>query len=76
MADKSIQLFYCDMFQVAENLPQDVEVPALCDELLSHAYAILGIIDGGIPDNATLSNVARFLIDAAQAGYRAAGAKA
>jgi len=69
MAEKNIQFFYAGIFQVAENAPVE-DVGPMCDDLLESAYAILGIVEGSIPHDVTITSAAKFLIAAAQAGYR------
>jgi hypothetical protein len=70
MANKSIQSFHCDVFQTVEKIPPDVDVASLCAEMLDVAGNLLGIIDGNIPADKTISYAAKFLVDAARAGCR------
>jgi len=66
----SKQKFYCDIFQVADQIPEDTNVACLCDELLGVADDLLGIIHGNVPDDATIALAAKFIVGAAHAGYR------
>jgi len=68
--------FFLDVFQVCPNPRADVDVACLYDELLETAHSLLGIVDGNIPDDSTITHAAKFLISAARAGYQTLGGPA
>jgi len=68
--------FFLDVFQVCPNPRADVDVAYLYDELLETAHSLLGIVDGNIPDDSTITHAAKFLISAARAGYQTLGGAA